>query len=331
MPSPSSTSSSRPAGSNEWAGAARVLRSGAGVLLLALVLVGLCELWFRSQTLTLFDRQLLAFEASRSQIRTLALGSSQLFYGIDDELLGEGARNLAFVSQDVYYDTQLLERNLPELSSLETVLIEVSPLRLGYDLLSTEGENRRIRFYDRYLPRRTAGLGPPPWRSRIEILRVRGHDPLLTFWDLLASTARRESQSPAPAAAIAPGATPDVEPEVDNGASRARYHGRIFQPEQVEDIVGRLGEAARLTAARGARMILVVPPTQRSYREALPDAMEESFDSSLAALLRGTPAVLWDLRSAIPEGQGYFRDADHLNARGQARFTALLAERLKAP
>ena len=59
-------------------------------------------------------------------IKTLILGSSHSFYGINPEYLGNNSFNLANVSQDLKFDLYLFKRYIEKCKNLKTLIVPIS-------------------------------------------------------------------------------------------------------------------------------------------------------------------------------------------------------------
>jgi hypothetical protein len=70
------------------------------------------------------------------RIRTLVLGSSHTYYGVNPDLMPPGAYNAAFVSQSLRYDSAILATRLDALPKLNTVVIPISYFSLFFQLES---------------------------------------------------------------------------------------------------------------------------------------------------------------------------------------------------
>jgi hypothetical protein len=296
--------------------------------LCAAAATGAVEAWYRSVPTTDFDRRLLDFTSQRGEIEVLILGSSQMRRGAVPDQVDRGAFNMASMSQDLYYDAQIILRNLDAMPRLRAVLWELQPFRIGYDLSRTPGERRLAKLYDPYFARR---FGEPAWRellhARLSFLRVRGNDPIADFLALLersmhptlrASMPKADGFSPRPAR----------REDLSGAAERGRRHAGMFDARLVEANLELVQGTVRLLEQRGIRVVFVDPPVAPAYRAALPPELIEAQRRFAQRLAAGSQAELLDLSGALPVGRGYFFDADHLQGEGAARFSRLLGQAL---
>ena len=76
-------------------------------------------------------------------------GSSHAYYGILAKRLGVPAINLAYFSQDVYYDTRILLKYLPQAAETKLVIVPISYFTLEYKLEQNLESSNRVNFYTR--------------------------------------------------------------------------------------------------------------------------------------------------------------------------------------
>lgn len=86
-------------------------------------------------------------EGEFDQIRTLVVGSSHAFEGINPAYLPEGSFNLAGSGQDFYLDYHLLLKYIDSIPNLETVLLPVSYHSFFNSIEYSDLNDNRIDFY----------------------------------------------------------------------------------------------------------------------------------------------------------------------------------------
>ena len=84
-------------------------------------------------------------------INTIILGSSHSFYGINPEFLGNNSFNLANVSQDLKFDSYLLNCYIDKCYNLKTLIVPISYFTLYETPLDRGEEKFRVKFYERYM------------------------------------------------------------------------------------------------------------------------------------------------------------------------------------
>lgn len=88
-------------------------------------------------------------EKNAGNINVLVLGSSHGYYSINPDFLNHESFNLAYFSQDLYYDFKLFEKYKSKLKNLKCIILSLSYFSLWYDLNDTP-EKWRKNFYKNY-------------------------------------------------------------------------------------------------------------------------------------------------------------------------------------
>ncbi|MBX4205986.1 hypothetical protein KW795_02205 [Candidatus Microgenomates bacterium] len=86
-------------------------------------------------------------EQNINNVELLVFGSSEANYDINPELFGINGCNLANSNQDLYLDSQILDKYINRASNLKTVVIPVSYFSLEYRIENTEESWRKFFYY----------------------------------------------------------------------------------------------------------------------------------------------------------------------------------------
>jgi len=266
----------------------------------------------------------LANQAIAVEAPLLILGSSRARHHLDPAILGPAAGlrvwNAGADGQGLYYASSLL--HLVERRSVPRVVLWSLDPR-DFDARERSGQLQRLSVllphYDESSRLRSL------WRSQGHAARWKVHVRTYRFNSLvLPMLARLLQSSPPPSHGgfdpmpARPGSleqelTQDYE-EPDSRASEA------------------LEEALEEVTARGCEVILLTGPTWTAGEP--PARFYERIDRPLEDLARRIPRVrFWRLDEIVlPEFRdpGLYVDAGHLNAAGAARFSTLVAERLRS-
>ena len=281
--------------------------------------------WYRSVPLTQMDRRMIDFRNRAADIEVLVLGNSQMCFGVDPQYVGKHAFNLAAPSQDLYYDSRVIERFVDELPRLRTVFWGVAPFSFSYDIGRLPGERRREALYDRYFERRGKRCNWRCWLERhFEMLRVRGDDPIASFLTLWRAPGKTDFRSKTP---NADGFMPRKPvKERDDGLARARFHTKLFRKRIRAENYGYVVEAISLLKERGVRVVFVRPPSAKSYRRGFPSSLLQGFERVMKRLQHDYGVEFVDLSDAVPFGKGYFRNSDHVQGKGTVMFSNRLGQ-----
>lgn len=88
-------------------------------------------------------------EKNIENAQVIITGSSHAYNGIKPSLLGVPATNIAYVGQDIYYDTRILLKYLPRAKNAKLVIITVSYHSLEYSMQNSVW-GHHISFYKRF-------------------------------------------------------------------------------------------------------------------------------------------------------------------------------------
>lgn len=90
-------------------------------------------------------------DENSDSIKTLILGSSHSFYGINPQYLENNSFNLANVSQDLKFDLYLFEKCIVKCKNLKTLIVPISYFTLYETPLDSGEEKFRVKFYEHYM------------------------------------------------------------------------------------------------------------------------------------------------------------------------------------
>jgi hypothetical protein len=93
-----------------------------------------------------FDSRKKGIERNISRAEIIVAGPSHAYYGIKPALLEKPAISVAYPAQDLYYDTRILLKYLPQASNVKLVIITVSYISFEY-LMEDSVFNSRANFY----------------------------------------------------------------------------------------------------------------------------------------------------------------------------------------
>ena len=280
------------------------------LLPIALLAIGL-ELYVESiPNSYTYKRQYM--EQHAAQIRTLVLGSSYAYDGIDAAQL-PNAFNLANSSQCFEDDYHLLAKYLPTMDSLQTVI-----LPLSYSSLQMVSSSNRRGYYTIYMD-----LYPrwPISKYSFECCNLELMAKKIVKHILREDVVRCDSlgQRIGHTLQNRPADWQDIEALVTND----RFVGAAAQPYIVENIQW-LHQMAELCAGRGVRLCLVAMPALSDYRQGMPQ-------EQIALMMR----VLQDMATShacvkMLDYQDWgtdddFYNATHLNTDGARRLTMEIA------
>lgn len=247
----------------------------------------------------------------------LITGSSHSFEGIRPRALNQNALSLAYISQDLYYDTRLLLKYAPMAPNLKLVIIPISYFSLE-SRLETTIEPWRCAFYHRFFGfpvtdpfdiknySLIALYGPTETQSLV-FTRFRTQSA-----DLLADD----------------GGPPDRFPERGNvdlssEVTLAR-HNAAMRPSLIKQNVHYLNEALELLQSRSAAVVFITTPVYKSYYRHLNTGAYERMQDTIRSLTSQNGIPYHNYLEDTRFDESDFENCDHLNAWGRVKFTEIL-------
>lgn len=256
--------------------------------------------------------------AHSREVRTLVLGSSHTFYGLDPALLGPHAFSLAQVSQTYRYDDWLLRRYPTD--SLRTVIVPFSYFSLYEDFEYGTGDIHYISRYRIYMDCPIHSVCSPHvlectrFDAFKERLKSLWQPPRLTWTELGWGSNNRSELRPA---------------AWDNGAERAK--GNTYADTgAVNANTAFLASIFEFCRKRNVQVILLSTPLTPSFRDNECPEQRARNRHVLDRLLRKYPEVCrMDLEADSRFSDADFFDADHLSDRGAKKLSDIVRAALR--
>lgn len=302
----------------------------AGVVLFAAAFVGAQRVLEAAYLRPNFQTMAVATLGPRTEI--LVIGSSRVFFGLDPAPFGERLTNLAADYLDLSTAEELWHLHADKVPTLKTLVLEFGLATLRYD-------TRTLEPYSCY----QLGLtGVAPAAMFKESFDAAVHRSLSTFFKwrltpLFWSLDRSMASSLLEPLAARPGFVPtEVEFAGDERVARRRSEKTVEQlAAQDPAVYERNLEAGKRLIAEANRRGLAVkllrfpksPAARQFYRPEWDDVVVKAL-SSLSTDARNLRYEMIDLNRDERFVTGDFRDPDHLNRRGAARLSEILAPQL---
>ncbi len=102
------------------------IKKSALFLVLFLLPLVLFEVYVRNQWIDPYDAKRAFLENEKSTCEVLILGTSHAWSGLNPEWVSKNCLNLANAFQPFYYDYQILEKYIPQMGSLNTIILPMS-------------------------------------------------------------------------------------------------------------------------------------------------------------------------------------------------------------
>ncbi len=270
-----------------------------------------------------FDAMIDSLKKRSGNVNTVILGSSHSRRGIRDDLLSEEIFNMAFYSQDLYYNIELIKRFIPELPELRRIVLEVDPFTMCYDQIEVS----------RYTARRYARLGIPARQRFNTMLFLQSNFELLNhrekfIFDLFRFIVKGEYPHPM---THKPVRDLSGEKAVRRTLKErlALHNGFYGSGKTFRKNLEFLARFYSFTETAGIKVTVLHMPVTDLYWAGLSQELKDAFAETEDLIIGKCP--LWsiaDFRFLYAGEYSLFRDADHLNEEGSRKFTALLNEYL---
>lgn len=259
-----------------------------------------------------------------NEIKTLVLGTSRAYYGIDPELLEDSSFNLANVSQVLYIDSWLLKKHLPDMSQLRTVILEVNNCSIvGFKDMGDGPSWYRLIYYNLYMDY------PVPLFSKchFEICNYHNakrkvghllHDIGTNSCKVLCNERGWGTEYAKPL---------DFTPETlhKSAVSAAKRHDHTSR-SNYDSSMQALEEIATCCKEHNIRLILVALPISAAFREVANPEQFKYLATGMEYLSNKYGVEYLDyMNDPRFEGKDYY-DTDHLSRQGAEKFTAILKE-----
>lgn len=252
-----------------------------------------------------------ALQQHANEIKTLSLGSSHGEFGFDPY---PGSFNLCLSSQDLYYSYKLYQKFAPKLPQLKNVILFYSAFSPGFEVDKTT-ENERCSHYKAVfrIPYKNRALEYSP---RHILLNRNGR--------------RYMVQHPANCATDFLGKgellmTPLTETELEQ-----RIKGHYKHNRRGTNQTKFVAYMASLAKANKHRLIVVIPPCQKSYTNKMPDAKELFAELFQLQTTTNEPFEIMNFYTDDQFTNQNFVDSDHLNPSGAAKLTVRIKNQINS-
>jgi hypothetical protein len=261
------------------------------------------------------------FEKRKDSIKTLILGSSHTFYGVNPEFISNEAFNFANVSQTIDIDYKYLEFLGEQMPNLEYVIIRLSYATL-YEQLGVLDENWRIKDYNIY----TYNKLDFKVNHQFEIFSVKlrtNINRLLSHY-VIGDYIVGSSESGW-----------GIEPRNENvnglnktGELTAKKH-TISDKYLYDDNLLYLNKIMSYCENRNIRVLLVTTPTYRSYYSNLEQQqLQETVEIGIEMEKKYSNCNYYNLLKSSSFTEIDFYDGDHLNKMGAKKLTKLMNQEI---
>jgi len=298
----------------------RLIKKTAFLLFPFILIVGLVEYRLRHVP-NEFSSTKAAFDTKVGEVEILITGTSHAQNGVAPQSLALPAFNLAYGSQSLHYDTQLVLKYVDSMPNLKLVIFAISYHALEYRLLNSI-ERWRSGFYNQVygIPGEDSGEGFKLVNYSYIALFTPKEALRLASGGFLGAAEAEAKRNQAP--------TTFTQGDVSERYGRIRVRGHEAQMRQV-DLVNNVAALERVSALlkqRNVSVVFITVPTHHTYYDHINvtsyQRMQETIKQITGKL--GVPYFnyLRDDRFTLED----FVDSDHLNKRGAEKLSHILNE-----
>lgn len=248
----------------------------------------------------------------------IILGNSHAYKGIEPDTMGAGGFNLANISQDLRYDRAILERYLPALPNLRSIVLTISYGSLGAQLEQGR-EAWRVKNYGLYMD---IDDHATTLEHRLELLNRPMREQVAMIGESWNGVDNRICSNSG-----AGHQQPKEDLDLDRSGKEAAARHRRTSARSIEQSRAELDRIVQLAKERGIRLHLITAPAWRSYRDALePQQLNSVIGYCKALDERGSLVDYHNFMDDPRFVQADFADADHLSVQGQNKFSRILGD-----
>jgi hypothetical protein len=254
-------------------------------------------------------------ERGIADARVIVTGSSHTYVGVKPDLLGVPTFNMAFPSQDIYYDTKIMLKYLPQAKNAELVVVAVSYFSFEYRMENSI-EPWRTSFYYRFwgIPT-SSGKHKIGDFSSIALYGIKPTRDLV--WSGFPDASEYQMDESG-------GNTRLMKPDLS-----AVMDTRVTLPVNINNIpinTRYLEELLDALKARGIQAVFITTPCFRSYYDNMNREVYGRMQDQVGVLSQKYSLkyynYLKDLRFTVED----FYDNQHLSIRGAEKFSQILRD-----
>ena len=255
-------------------------------------------------------------DKNASSIETLVLGSSHAFYGVNPEFFTTKAFNLAFVSQTLDYDWELLKKYQGNFKILKTIIIPISYFSL-FSKLENGQEAWRQKDYYRFFDLKQST--PVQYRFEVTSLKMKANLSRIGSYYI-------KKKNPIQCNSLGMGFSKiNVNLNFQEDGVKAAQRHRAFEFKYLNENIEILKTIISYAGSHNLKVVFVTTPATSYYYNNLDLVQLDRMKNTMQSLDNINPHVnYYSFLKDERFSENDFRDADHLNEKGAEKFTKLL-------
>lgn len=272
------------------------------------------EMYLSSNTNTELSLKSRLLRSSAPEIKTLVLGSSQSYYGINPDAMTKPGFNAAYVSQDLTTDLAILQKHLPSFEKLETVVLPINYLSLRWNIPNSREPFRTIEYLKTYGLRRS-------WNPK-DNLYVFAYKPNLLFTRMKVQYQKPSMRDVQPSGFLPRKSIAD---SVDlKSMARITLERHDLSDHSVSQNKNAIKAIVKICKSHNLQLVLLITPTTPEYYNGIKSSQWNEVLEFTDSLQKREEIVLLNLMKSDRFVRTDFFDADHLAKSGAEKLSAIL-------
>jgi hypothetical protein len=272
-------------------------------------------------------------EKNPEDIQILILGSSHGYFSINPELVDNKSFNMAYFSQDLYYDYMLFDKYKSKLKNLKCIVLSLSYFSLWYDLNDTPEKWRKI-FYCKYFDiKAKSGM------SFADLIDIKSYSFAFfyTFDKTLYGTINKRLFSfgtkmnslgwNTDTLAYSVDSTEDM---IGKGKERVDFANSLINKKNYADNIKLIDELKKYATENNIKLVFVTTPVSYAYSLYTDKKLYSDFQKKVTEYTDNKNIFYLNYFSDNRFSMKDFYDYDHLNGKGATRFSRILKDTIES-
>jgi len=269
-----------------------------------------------------YSKKKLNLEKQIGNAEVLVLGSSQALHGIDPTYFSLKGINAANISQSLYYDKEILKREIDKAKNLKYLIITVSYFTYFYEIHNSL-ESWRDLYYQKFwklIPNAETTIWDAKNYSYIAL-----YTPLKTakyatsnFNVDLAPTLKTNGYIPL----INKKSIKFISDQ--QGKKRVSLHNSIIKIENFKHTIAYLNEIIEIAKTKNIKVVIVTPPVYKTYYENCNEKLVMANDHLTQSISNYDNIKYFNYLKDKRFDKNDFYDNDHLNLQGAKKFSSII-------
>jgi hypothetical protein len=257
-----------------------------------------------------------------SEINTIILGSSQSYYGINPSFFSTKTFNLANSSQSIYYDKEILLKEIEGLTSLKNVIIPISYFSLFYKLEDGK-EAWRINYYKKFWDIKSVDYNFFDVKN-YSLLALYSPEKSINY--IQKGVSKIDLSEGVDETGFLKRDSAGLSNRISNnlGRERIKYHTSLINEQNLSSILNSIDEMATMLIKKKINIYFLSLPIYKTYSDYLDNKIVAKNDSIINTLCKKYYCTYNNYSLDTRFVKEDFYDNDHLNVFGANKFSKIL-------